>query len=184
MSWFGRKAAPAPAANGTKRQFSKEELNKATVNLQTALSKIANQHVLKYANDIRAQAKANANAARANAVATANPTPSNVNRAITTANQAAEAQQRVKKTEEAAGAVVNAVPLSGPVSSAVQNGENMAVNAVGMLIRNIEGYQTIGNLNKVKNNQRYQNASPNNKQKINRAVANKRSELLRPPPPL
>ena len=76
------KAASAPASNGNKRQFSKEELNKATGNLQTALNKIANQHVLKYANAIRANAKAQASAVRANAVAAEAPTPTNLKNAV------------------------------------------------------------------------------------------------------
>ena len=174
---FGSKPAPALVSNGTKRQFSKEELNKATVNLQTALSKIANQHVLKYANDIRASAKANANAARAAANAAVNPTQTNVTNAVNAAKQAAKAQQRVEQTEKAAAAVVNAVPVSGPVSNAAQNAEVEAINSVGMLLRNIASYQTLGNLNKVKNNQRFQNASNNNRRRITQAVNAKRATL-------
>jgi hypothetical protein len=53
----------------------------------------------------------------------------------------------------------------------------MAVNSVGMLIRNIANYKTLENLNKVKNNPRYQNASSNNKVRINNAVKAKRASL-------
>ena len=131
MSLFSRsKAASAPPVNGNKRQFSKEELNKATGNLQTALNKIANQHVLKYANAIRANAKAQANVARANAVAAGAPTPTNLTRAAVAAKVANTAEQNMKKTGEAAAAVVNAVPPSESVPVAVQNAEASAVNAV------------------------------------------------------
>jgi len=126
---FGSKPAPALVANGTKRQFSKEELNKATVNLQTALNKIANQHVLKYANAIRVNAKAQANAARATAVAAAAPTPNNVTKAVNAAEKAAAAQNNMIKTENAAKAAVNAAPEPGPVQAATLQAENAAVNA-------------------------------------------------------
>jgi hypothetical protein len=117
----------APAVNG---KFSKEELNKATVNLQTALTKIANQHVLKYANAIRVNAKAKANAVRANAVAAVAPTPTNINNANKANNHAAVTNQNMIKTEKAAMAAVNAAPTSEPVPVATQRAENAAVNAV------------------------------------------------------
>jgi hypothetical protein len=174
------KAASAPASNGNKRQFSKEELIKATGNLQTALNKIANQHVLKYANAIRANAKAQANAVRANAVAAEAPTPTNLKNAAVATNIAANAQQNMKKTEEAAAAVVNAVPQSESVPVAVKIAEAAAVNNVSNLIANIAKYNTRENLNKVKNNQRYKNAKNNNKARINEAVNSRKLELITP----
>jgi hypothetical protein len=122
--------APTPVTNGNKRQFRKEELNKATVNLQTALNKIANQHVLKYANAIRVNAKAKANAVRANAVAAVAPTPTNINNANKANNHAAVTNQNMIKTEQAAMAAVNAAPTSEPVPAATRNAEAAAVNAV------------------------------------------------------
>ena len=122
--------APPPASNATKRQFSQKNLNNATGNLQTALNKIANQHVLKYANDIRKNAQAQANVARAAAVAAAAPTPENVKKVKTAINQAAVAHSNMIQTENATAAVVNAVPPSESVPVAVQNAEASAVNAV------------------------------------------------------
>ena len=130
MDFFRRKPTPAPVTNGTKRQFSKEELNKATVNLQSALNKIANQHVLKYANAIRVNAKANANAARANAVAAVSPTQTNIKSAINANKHAAVAKQNMIETEKEANAAVNAAPASEPVPAATLQAENAAVNAV------------------------------------------------------
>jgi hypothetical protein len=129
MDFFRRRPTPAPVTNGTKRQFSKEELNKATVNLQTALNKIANQHVLKYANAIRVNAKANANAARANAVAAVSPTPTNIKSANNATKHAVVAKQNMIKTENAAKAAVIAAPAPGPVQTATLQAETAAVNA-------------------------------------------------------
>jgi len=176
MSWFrrGTPVAPAPAANGN-RKFNQGKLNAASANLKTALNKIANQHVLKYANAIRANAKAQANAARANAVAAVAPTPTNVTRAVNAANNAAAAHQNMIESENDAKNSVNAAP--GPANANVQNAEVKAINSVGMLIRNIANYKTLANLNQVKNKTRYQNASSNNKVRINKAVNAKRASL-------
>jgi hypothetical protein len=131
MSFFSRfKPAPPPVTNGTKRQFSQNDLNKASNELKKALSTIANQHVLKYANAIRVNAKAQANAARATAVAVVKPTPTNVKNAVNATNNAAAAHQNMLKTEDAAKAVVNAVPTSEPVPLAIQNAANAAGEAV------------------------------------------------------
>ena len=175
MSWFGRKAAPAQAANGTKRQFSKEELNRATVNLQTALSKIANQHVLKYANDIRAQAKANANAARANAVAAAAPTPTSVAIANNAARRAAAAAEQVRQSGNAAAAVVNTVP-QGPAHNQTLAAEGAAVKAV---IKNIQNMNKPLNVNAIRTGNTYTKGSNNNRRRINNAV-NARSAATNP----
>jgi len=174
---FGSKPTPALVANGTKRQFNQKTFNNASIQLKNALSTIANQHVLKYANAIRVNAKAQANAARATAVAAAAPTPNNVTKAVTAANNAAAAHKNMIQSENDAAAVVKAVPTSGPVSPAAQNAEVQAINSVGMLLRNIASYQTLGNLNKVKNNQRFQNASNNNRRRITQAVNAKRATL-------
>jgi septal ring factor EnvC (AmiA/AmiB activator) len=178
MSLFRRRsnATSAPVANGN-RKFNQAQLNTATTQLQNALKKIANQHVLKYANDIRANAKARANAARANAVAAVAPTPANNNNAEKANERAAAAHQNMIESENAAKNSVTAAPVSGPVNHNVQNAEVEAISSVGMLIRNIANYQTIGNLNKVKSSTRYQNASVNNKVRINKAVNAKRASL-------
>ena len=57
MSWLGPKA---PGANGNNKQFSQAELNNATTRLQNALSRIANQHVRRYAKEIKNAAIAKA----------------------------------------------------------------------------------------------------------------------------
>jgi hypothetical protein len=164
MSFFSRpKAAPAPAANGTKRQFNQKTFNNASIQLKNALSTIANQHVLKYANAIRVKAKANANAARAAANAAAAPTPTNVAKLNNANKQAAIAQQNVKKAEEAAAAVVSAV--------------NAATLNVNKLIGNIN---TTKNLNKfLINRKNNMNKVPENrKNNVNVAIARKRAALL------
>ena len=176
-----RKATPAPATNGNKKQFNQTQLNTATANLQTALNKIANQHVLKYANAIRLNAKAQANAARATAVATQTPSPTNISTALKANEQAGLANQSMIQAEKAAETVVKTLPTSEPVTPAVQNAEATAVNNVSKLIQNISKYNTRENLNKVKNNQRYKNAPNNaNRGRINQAVNNRRLELITP----
>jgi hypothetical protein len=80
----------------------------------------------------------------------------------------------------AAGSVVkaaNAAAPNKPVEIATQNAEAAAVNAI---LRNIAKYNTRENLNKVKNNQRYKNATNNNKARINSVVNNRRLELITP----
>ena len=166
MSFLNRfkKAAPAQAAANGNRKFNQGQLNAASANLKTALNKIANQHVLKYANAIRVKAKANANAARAAANAAAAPTPTNVAKLNNANNQAAKAQQNVKQAEEAAAAVVNAV--------------NAATLNVNKLIENIN---TTNNLNRFLNNRKNNmNKVPaNRKNNVNVAIARKRAALLR-----
>ena len=130
MSFFSRsKAASAPVVNG-KNKFNQTKFNNASTQLKTALSTIANQHVLKYANAIRANAKAQANAARATANAAAAPTPTNVTKAKNAANNAATTQQNMIESGKAAEAVVTAVPNPESVSVAVVNAEAAAANAV------------------------------------------------------
>lgn len=176
-----RKTAPAPVANANKKQFNQTQLNTATANLQTALNKIANQHVLKYAKSIRVNAKAQANAARATAVATQTPTPTNIRTALEATEQAGLASRSMIQAEGAAEAVVTAVPTSEPVTPAVRKAEVAVVNNVSKLIQNISKYNTRENLNKVKNNQRYKNAPNNaNRGRINQAVNNRRLELITP----
>ena len=155
MFSFGRKATPALVANGTKRQFNQKTFNNASIQLKNALSTIANQHVLKYANAIRVNAKAQANAARATADAAAAPTPNNVTKAVNAAKNANAAQNNMIKTENAAKAALSAAPAPGPVPVAVQNAATQANNSVNSLIANIAKYNTRENLNKVKNNQSY-----------------------------
>jgi hypothetical protein len=131
MFSFGRKAAPAPAANGKRTNGSnRNTMNEAQKKLATALNNIASHHINKYANAIRVSAKAEANAARAAAVAAAEPTHTNVTKAITAANNASAAQRNVKEAERAAADVVNAVPVTETVPVAAQNAEAAAVNAV------------------------------------------------------
>ena len=158
---FGSKPAPAPATNGTKRQFNQKTFNNASNKLKNALSTIANQHVLKYANAIRASAKANANAARATAVAAVAPTQPNVANAVNAVNNAALAEQKVKEAEKAAAAVVSAATLN-----------------VNKLIENINA---TNNLNKfVINRKNNMNKVPaNRKNKVNLALARRRAALLR-----
>jgi len=176
-----RKATPAPVANGNKKKFNQAQLNTATANLQTALNKIANQHVLKYANAIRVNAQAQANAARATAVAATAPTPTNIKNAVRANEQAGVANQKMIQAEKAAETVVKTLPTSEPVTPAVQNAEVAVVNNVSKLIQNISKYNTRENLNKVKNNQRYKNAPNNaNRGRINQAVNNRRLELITP----
>jgi hypothetical protein len=178
---FGKPPAPAPVANGNKKKFNQAQLNTATANLQTALNKIANQHVLKYANAIRVNAQAQANAARATAVATQTPTPNNINTAVEANKQAGLAHQKMIQAEKAAETVVNTLPTSELVTPAVQHAEATAVNNVSKLIENIAKYNTREKLNKVKNNQRYKNAPTNaNRARINQVVNNKRLELITP----
>ncbi len=98
--------------------------------MKNALSTIANQHVLKYANAIRVNAKAQANAVRATAVATQTPTPTNVTKATNAAKNAAATQQNMIESGKAAEAVVNAVPNTESVPVAVVNAEAAAANAV------------------------------------------------------
>jgi hypothetical protein len=167
MSFLNRfkKAAPAQAAANGNRKFNQGQLNAASANLKTALNKIANQHVLKYANAIRVKAKANANAARAAANAAAAPTPTNVAKLNNANNQAAKAQQNVKQAEEAAAAVVNAV--------------NAATLNVNKFIENIK--TTNNNLNRFLNNRKnnMNKVPPNRKNNVNVAIARKRAALLR-----
>ena len=165
------------------RKFNQGQLNAASANLKTALNKIANQHVLKYANDIRKSAKAQANAARAAANAAAAPTETNVAKAAEATRAAAAAHNNMIKSENAAAAVVSTVPISEQVPVATQIAANQANNSVIALIKNIATYNTINKLTNVKKNQRYINAT--NKARINKAVNNKRANLLRqtPPPP-
>ena len=189
-----RKATPAPATNGNKKQFNQTQLNTATANLQTALNKIANQHVLKYANAIRLNAKAQANAARATAVATQTPTPTNISTAVKANEQAGLAHQNMIETEQAAETVVNTLPTSESVTPAVQTAEATAVNAVARNAAALANFNTrIAAANKTNtltnievNIQKYANShnipyNRNNvKQRIN-AVNTKRNTIRAAP---
>ena len=159
--------APPPASNGTKRQFSQKNLNNATGNLQTALNKIASQHVLKYANAIRKSAIADANAARAKAVAVETPTQTNVTNAVRTANIAAEANKRVEQTEKVTEQALAMVPQTEPASGPVVEAEANAVNAV---IKNIQSINKPLSINAIKNSKTYTKGSNNNRRKINAAI--------------
>lgn len=163
MSWFrrGTPVAPAPAANGN-RKFNQGQLNAASANLKTALNKIANQHVLKYANAIRANAKAQANAAHAAASAAAAPTPTNVNNAVRAANNAAAAHQNMIESEVAAKNAVNAAPPV-PANNSTLVAETNAVNAV---IKNIQNLNKPLNINAIKAS----NAYKKNSKRINNAI--------------
>ena len=163
MSLFRRRsnAAPAPAANGN-RKFNQAQLNTATTQLQNALKKIANQHVLKYANDIRANAKARANAARANAVAAVAPTPANNNNAKKANERAAAAHQNMIESEIAAKNAVTAAPPA-PANNSTLVAETNAVNAV---IKNIQNLNKPLNINAIKAS----NAYKKNSQRINNAI--------------
>ena len=150
MSFMNRfKAAPAPASNGTKRQFNQKTFNNASIKLKNALSTIANQHVLKYANDIRKNAKAQANAAHAAAVAVENPTQVNTSRAITAANNAAKTNNNMIRSGQAA---VN------------------AVNAVTIVIKNIQNVNKPLNINAIRAKNAYTKGSNNNRKRINNAI--------------
>ena len=191
---FGKPPAPAPATNGNKKQFNQTQLNTATANLQTALNKIANQHVLKYANAIRLNAKAQANAARATAVATQTPTPTNIKSAVEANEQAGVANQSMIQAEKAAKAVVNTLPTSESVTPAVQTAEATAVNAVARNAAALANFNTrIAAANKTNtltnievNIQKYANShnipyNRNNvKQRIN-AVNTKRNTIRAAP---
>jgi hypothetical protein len=170
------KAASAPASNGNKRQFSQKNLNNATGNLQTALNKIANQHVLKYANAVRANAKAQANAVRANAVAAEASTPTNLKNAVNAAKVANAAEQRVNETEKAAEAAVNAVPPSESVSVAVQSAEAAAVLNVNKLIQNIQATNNLNAFLKSRANN-ITKIPANRKNNVNAAIATKRATV-------
>jgi len=150
MSLFsGPKAAPTPAANGTKRQFNQKTFNNASIQLKNALSTIANQHVLKYANDIRKNAKANANAARAAAVAVENPTQTNVKNAVKAATNAAKTNNNMIQSGQAA---VN------------------AVNDVTTVIKNIQNVNKPLNINAIRAKNAYTKGSNNNRKRINNAI--------------
>jgi vacuolar-type H+-ATPase subunit E/Vma4 len=166
MSFLNRfkKAAPALVTNGTKRQFNQKQLNNASIQLKNALNKIANQHVLKYANDIRKNAKANANVARAAANAAANPTQTNVKNAVNAAKNAAVTNNKMKQSGQAAEAVVEAV--------------NAATLNVNKLIGNINATNNLNTF--LKNRSNNMNKVPaNRKNNVNLALARKRAALLR-----
>jgi len=133
--------------------FSQKTLNAATLQLQTTLESIANQHVRKYAGIIRKNAETKARIGYVPAAA--------LNA------QAAAEKQAAASTQTLA----NVVPGGGNVTPST-------ANAVQSLINNIAKYNTRENLNKVKNNQRYKNAT--NKARINQAVNNRRLELIAP----
>ena len=161
-----RKATPAPATNGNKKQFNQTQLNTATANLQTALNKIANQHVLKYANAIRLNAKAQANAARATAVATQTPTPTNISTAVKANEQAGLANQSMIQAENAAEAVVTAVPTSKPVTPAVRNAETQTINATNAFMKRIDTITNANNMNNIINSNNFKGLSANNQGKV------------------
>ena len=140
--------------------FSQNTLNAATLQLQTTLESIANQHVRKYAAIIRKNAETKARIGYVPAAA------------LNT--QAAAETQAAASTR----ALAQVVPGGGNVNPATANAASQANNSVNALIRNIETYP-LGNLNKVKNNQRYINAT--NKARINKAVSNRRFALLQAP---
>ena len=108
MSWFGRKAAPPPAANGNNNAFSQAKLNEASKNLQTALTTIANQHVKRYAREIKNAAIAKAR-----------------NGYVPQANL-----NKLKSAEAAANAAVHAAPATANVGVQAMNAETSATNAV------------------------------------------------------
>ena len=148
MFSFGKKPAPAPAANGLTQ-------NQANAALVKALHNVANVKLRNAIN--KAKAAANATGAEKN-------------------KKIAELQAAIN----AAGPVVkaaNAAAPNKPVETATQNAEVSAVNSI---LRNIAKYNTRENLNKVKNNQRYKNATNDNKARINSAVNNRRLELITP----
>jgi hypothetical protein len=134
--------------------FSQKTLNAATLQLQTTLESIANQHVRKYAGIIRKNAETKARIGYVPAAAQ---------------NAQAVAEQNAAASTKA---LANIVPGGGNVQPST-------ASQVNALIANIAKYITIGNLNAVVNNQRYKNAT--NKALINRAIANKRANLLRTP---
>lgn len=134
--------------------FSQKTLNAATLQLQTTLESIANQHVRKYAGIIRKNAETKARIGYVPAAA--------LNAQAVAEKQAAVSTQ----------ALAQVVPGGGNVTPST-------ANAVQSLINNIAKYKTRENLNKVINNQRYKNA--NNKARINQAVKNKRFALLEAP---
>lgn len=152
MGFFS--SAPAPAANGNNKPFSQSELNAATTQLQNALSKIANQHVRRYAKEVKSAAVAKAR-----------------NGYVPQANL-----NRMKAAEAAASAALKPVPAA-TAETQTNNSEVEAINSVGMLIRNIQNAQTINYLNRVKNNVRFAGASNENKLRITQAVTNKRKNL-------
>lgn len=107
-----------------------------------------------------------------------------INKAKAAANATgAEKNKKIAELQaaiNAAGSVVkaaNAAAPNKPVEIATQNAEAAAVNAI---LRNIAKYNTRENLNKVKINQRYKNATNNNKARINSVVNNRRLELITP----
>lgn len=120
MNYFSR--SKAPGANGSNNKpFSQAELNKASQNLQSALSKIANQHVRRYANEIKNAAIAKARNGYVPQV--------NLN--------------RMKAAEAAARAAVKPVPTA-TISTQTNNAANAANAAVKTVIAKIFA----GNFNK------------------------------------
>ena len=105
-----------------------------------------------------------------------------INKAKATANATgAEKNKKIAELQaaiNAAGPVVKAASAAAPNKPAENQTLNAEAAAVNTLIRNIETYP-LGNLNKVKNNQRYINAT--NKARINKAVSNRRFALLQAP---
>lgn len=152
MGFFS--STPAPAANGNNKPFNQAELNTASKNLQIALSKIANQHVRRYAKEIKNAAIAKAR-----------------NGYVPQANL-----NRLKAAEATAKAALKTVPTA-TTETQTNNSEVEAINSVGMLIRNIQNSQTINYLNRVKNNVRFAGASNANKLRITQAVNTKRQTL-------
>lgn len=152
MDFFSR--SKAPGANGNNKPFSQSELNTASKNLQSALSKIANQHVRRYAKEIKNAAIAKAR-----------------NGYVPQANL-----NKLKEAEAAAKAALKTVPTA-TAETQTNNSEVEAINSVGMLIRNIQNSQTINYLNRVKNNMRFTGASNTNKLRITQAVNAKRKNL-------
>jgi hypothetical protein len=133
--------------------FSQKTLNAATLQLQTTLESIANQHVRKYAGIIRKNAETKARIGYVPAAA--------LNAQAVAEKNAAVSTQTLAKI----------VPGGGNVQPST-------ASQVNTLIANIAKYNTREQLNKVKNNQRYKNA--NNKARINNAVNNRKLELITP----
>ena len=158
MSFLNRfkKAAPSPATNGTKRQFNQKTFNNASNKLKNALSTIANQHVLKYANAIRAKAKADANAARATTVAVVTPTQNNTKNAVNALKKANAAQQAVNTT---------AIQANNSVNALIKNISNTKFNTNNR--KNVK-------VNNIKRNSRYSNVEEN---RIQAAIANRRKMI-------
>jgi len=135
MNFFSR--SKAPGANGSNNKpFSQAELNKASQNLQSALSKIANQHVRRYANEIKNAAIAKARNGYVPQV--------NLN--------------RMKAAEAAAKAAVKPVPTATI--------ETQTVNATNALMRRINAITNANNMNNITNSNNFKGLSANNQGKV------------------